>query len=250
MIKMTVFFLIPVYNESENLPELARNLLSCFPEKEKKYVFVDDCSTDNSVEIIKSFFSENSLNVITKKENTGPGDSFNKGFDWILQNSHKDDVVITMEADNTSDIGLLTKMFAISQSGFDLVLASVYAQGGGFDKTSFSRRVISSVANMMMRFLFDIKILTLSSFYRIYSIEILEKIKLQYQTIIEEKGFISMLEILIKALRLNASIIEVPMVLYSKKRKGNSKMKKIKTMGSYFRFMMKSGRYTLKKSEN
>lgn len=244
---MTIFFLIPVYNESANLNELAVNLISSFQGKNKFFLFVDDCSSDDSVKIIKEKFSDKESLVITKDKNKGPGDSFNLGFEWLIEHAGKDDIVFTMEADNTSDIKLLDKMFSISLQGFDLVLASVYAQGGGFDKTSLFRRFISSVANMMMRFIFDIKILTLSSFYRAYRMDLIRKIKTQYKTIIEEKGFISMLEILIKAIQLNATIIEIPMVLYSNKRKGKSKMKKIKTMMSYLRFMLKSGKYKIKK---
>ncbi|HNW99015.1 MAG TPA: glycosyltransferase family 2 protein [Bacteroidales bacterium] len=243
---MTIYFLIPVYNEAANLSELAVNITSALPSENKFYLFVDDGSADNSVNIIKEKFSDKPYFIITKEKNEGPGDSFNRGFEWILQHSeNNEDIVITLEADNTSDIHLLPKMYSILNTGFDLVLASVYAQGGGFDKTSFLRRLISSIANMMMRFVFDIKILTLSSFYRAYKVDLLRKIKNQYQTVIEEKGFISMLEILIKSIRLNANIIEVPMILYSKKRKGKSKMKKLKTMMSYFRFMMKSGKYKI-----
>jgi dolichol-phosphate mannosyltransferase len=245
---MTIFFLIPVYNESANLKELAGHLISAFPGRNKFYLFVDDCSTDDTINTLKENFSDKEYFILTKEKNIGPGNSFDMGFEWILQHSENDDdVVFTMEADNTSDARLLSKMQSVLLSGFDLVLASVYAQGGGFDRTSFSRRLISSVANMLMRFIFDIKILTLSSFYRAYRVNLVRKIKTEYQTIIEEKGFISMLEILIKAIRLNASIIEVPMMLYSQKRKGKSKMKKLKTMMSYLRFMMKSGKYKLKK---
>jgi dolichol-phosphate mannosyltransferase len=244
---VTIYFLIPVFNESANLNELADSLKYALPGNNKFFLFVDDCSTDDSVNTIEEIFSDSKYLILTKEKNEGPGDSFNKGFEWILANAKDDDLVITMEADNTSDTGILSKMLAVSQSGFDLVLASVYAQGGGFDKTSFLRRFISSVANMMMRFIFDIKILTLSSFFRIYTVGLLRKIKTQYNKIIEEKGFISMLEILIKAIRLEASIIEIPMLLYSQKRKGKSKMKKMSTMLSYFRFMMKSRKYKIKK---
>jgi dolichol-phosphate mannosyltransferase len=247
---MTIFFIIPVYNESANLNELASNLGSALPAENKFYLFVDDCSSDNSIEIIKDKMCGKEYFIITKEKNKGPGDSFNLGFEWLLLHADKEDIVITLEADNTSDINLLTKMFSVIQSGFDLVLASVYAQGGGFDKTSFFRRMISSVANMMMRFVFDIKILTLSSFYRAYKIDLIKKIKSEYKTIIEEKGFISMLEVLIKAINLKAHIIEIPMMLYSQKRKGKSKMRKIKTMASYLRFLFKSGKFKLKENKN
>ncbi|MBL4716332.1 glycosyltransferase family 2 protein [Sphingobacteriaceae bacterium AH-315-L07] len=233
-----LYFLIPLYNEESNLELLHENLTSILAEDEKFYVFSDDGSVDSSVDVIHKLFLNTNFVVLGDDKNHGPGHAFNIGFEWILNHSKDDsDKVITLEADNTSDILILPKMLVISRMGYDLVLASIYAQGGGFDKTSFFRKVISAVANLFLRFYFNIKVLTLSSFYRIYSISILRKIKEKNNILIKETGFISMIEILIKAIRVNATIIEIPMVLYSGKRKGKSKMKILKTTIRYLRFL-------------
>jgi hypothetical protein len=68
---------------------------------------------------------------------------------------------------------------------------------------------------------------------------LIKKIKEKYGIIIKEPGFISMIEILIKSIKLNSSIIEVPMILKSNKRIGKSKMKILKTMISYLKFLFK-----------
>lgn len=236
-----IYFLIPVFNESDNIEELARSINALNVEEEKFYVFVDDKSTDTTIEKIKMFFRENKFHIIEKIENKGPGDSFNLGFEWILQQSkNSNDIIITLEGDNTSDIKLLPEMLAISKLGYSLVLASVYAQGGGFDKTSWFRKLVSAMANIIMRFIFDIKVITLSSFYRVYHVSLIKQIKLKFPQIISEPGFICMIEILVKSIRLNAKIIEVPMVLHSQKRKGKSKMKVIKTSLKYMVFIFKS----------
>ena len=238
---MTIYFLIPTYNESENIPLLAQNLINTLPHLNKFYVFVDDFSTDETVNLIKQLFSPNTLSIIEKNKNAGPGDSFNLGFEWILKHSENliEDVVVTLEADNTSDLNILPTMITLSQLGYSLVLASVYAQGGGFDKTNIFRKIISFFANMFFRLIFDIKVLTLSSFYRVYNLSLLEKIKEKNGIIISENGFISMLEVLLKSIKVNAKIIEVPMMLYSANRKGKSKMKVWKTFKSYFIMMIK-----------
>lgn len=236
---MKVYFLIPVFNESANLDLLAENLISSLPDKDKFYLFVDDASTDETVEKIKALFHSKPFHVITKERNEGPGDSFNIGFEWLLkQSDNKDDIIISMEADNTSDINILPEMTALSSMGFDLVLASVYAQGGGFEKSSFMRKLISFSANIFLRFAFNIKIQTLSSFYRVYHISLIRKIKQNYNTIISEKGFVCMFEILLKAVRLNATMIEIPVVLKSLNRKDRSKMKVLKTMAQYIRYIV------------
>lgn len=236
---MKIYILIPVYNEELNLKELFSNLTKVLPEYSKHYVFVDDKSSDNSVAMIQHLFQNETYHLITKDVNIGPGDSFNQGFKWIFNHStDPDDLIVTMEADNTSDIKLLHNMICISQLGYDLVLASPYAQGGGFDKTSFFRRILSHLANGFFRYMFKVKVLTLSSFYRVYKISLIEKIIEKYGEPIEENGFICMLEILLKSIKSYASIIEVPMVLFSEKRNDKSKMKVLKTSIRYLKFLI------------
>lgn len=234
-----LYFLIPVYNEEANLEAFYMSIKKALTDKNKFYVFVDDGSTDNSVAVLEKIATPGNYTILRDSPNHGPGYAFNIGFEWILGHSKNDsDRIITLESDNTSSLEILEKMLSVSNSGFDLVLASIYAQGGGIDKTSFIRKIISFCANLFFRFAFDIKVLTLSSFYRIYTVELIRNIKSRFNIIIEEKGFISMIEILIKSIRLKANIIEVPMILYSAKRKGKSKMKVLKTMFAYGRFLL------------
>jgi dolichol-phosphate mannosyltransferase len=241
-----IFILVPVFNEEDNIPALAGNLIEFIKNRGQDvfFVFVDDASTDKTIELINLYFADFNLKIISKNTNQGPGDSFDKGFQWILdyQNYQKtaDDIVVTIEADNTSDLNILPVMISLAHQKFDLVLASVYAQGGGFEKTGFFRVVLSFLANVFFRAFFNIKVLTLSSFYRVYRMDLIEKIKRNNHSIIAEPGFISMLEILIKSINLNASIIEVPMKLKSTNRVGKSKMKLFKTFVSYLRFLFKS----------
>jgi dolichol-phosphate mannosyltransferase len=236
-----LYFLIPVFNESLNLGQLAENLKAVMPGEEKFYLFVDDGSTDDTVSKASSLFSNEQHHIITKEKNAGPGHSFNLGFMWITEHSKDDnDLTITIEADNTSDLGILPRMIAIARMDYDLVLASVYAQGGGFEKSSLFRKIISFSANFFLRFAFNIRVQTLSSFYRVYSLKLLRKIRGSYAQIISENGFVCMFEILLKAVKQEASVIEVPVKLRSTNRKGKSKMKIIRTMRQYLRFTFKA----------
>jgi dolichol-phosphate mannosyltransferase len=237
---VTTYFLIPVFNESANLDSLAESLLGSLVNENRFYLFVDDKSTDDTVAKIDRLFSSKSYHVIQKKSNQGPGDSFNLGFEWILEHSHDEhDIIVTIEGDNTSDIDLLPEMVAISALDYNLVLASVYVQGGGFDKTSFMRRFISFFANIFLRTIFNVKIQTLSSFYRVYQIGLIRTIRQNYSAIISENGFVCMFEILLKAIKSDARIIEVPMILKSQNRKDKSKMKILKSMAQYLRYASK-----------
>ena len=236
-----IYFLIPVFNELDNIEKLCNNLRNVLPGAEKYFVFSDDGSSDGSPQKIQQVLNKEAYIILGDGNNHGPGYAFNMGFEWILQHSADvdKDLIVTLEADNTSDLTILPVMVKNAEMGFDLVLASVYAQGGGFDKTSFLRRLLSFIANIILRFAFDLKVLTLSSFYRVYKVSILKKIKQVNPVIVQEKGFICMIEVLLKAVKNNARIIEVPMMLKSLQRKGKSKMKVFKTMMSYLKFLLK-----------
>ncbi|NOR45881.1 MAG: glycosyltransferase [Candidatus Delongbacteria bacterium] len=236
-----LYFIIPAYNEELNIKELSVSLKNALPDYLKHYVFVDDHSSDETIDKINKYFDKEEIKIITKSKNKGPGDSFDLGFKYLMDKKIKDnDLIVTIEADNTSDIDILEKMIKISVLGYDLVLASQYAQGGGFEETTLLRKVLSFTANSILRFFFDVKVLTLSSFYRVYKPSLIRKINNKYGTIIKEPGFICMVEILIKSIRCNAKVIEVPMKLYSKKRQGKSKMKILSTGLSYMKFLLKN----------
>jgi dolichol-phosphate mannosyltransferase len=236
-----IYFLIPVFNESKNIGNLYQELSSLQLHSEALFVFSDDGSNDDSKAVIEKSFKDKSLVILGDGINRGPGSAFNTGLKWIVDHSTKDkDIVVTIEADCTSDLSILPTMLMLNGAGYDFVLASVYAQGGGFDQTSFIRKFISAVANFTYRFLFNVKVLTLSSFYRVYTVALLKRINDRYNgKIIEENGFVCMLEILTKAIWCNAKIIEVPMELHSSKRIGKSKMKIVKTTFQYFKYLIR-----------
>jgi dolichol-phosphate mannosyltransferase len=235
-----IYFLIPVFNEAENIEELAKNLQDVLPDEDRFYIFVNDGSTDDTAKLLTRYFEETKLHILNNPGNRGPGYSFQAGFKFLVQElgAKETDAIITLEGDNTSDLSILPIMLTLYRSGFNLVLASPYAQGGGFDETTFTRKLTSFTANLILRLWFDVKVLTLSSFYRIYSPKLLNALIEKYPELIREKGFISKVEILVKALRTGAKVIEVPMILHSKKRKGKSKLKVMKTTLSYMRFFL------------
>jgi len=236
-----IYFVIPIYNERPNIPNLHKELSAVLKNEKVFYVFSDDGSSDGSTESLKKEFEGLDFIVLGDGLNRGPGAAFNAGFEWVLNHSqNEEDLVVSIEADCTSDSGILENMVQIARMNFDLVLASVYAQSGGFEKTTLLRRFISAAANLLMRFAFNIRVLTLSSFYRVYHVNLLRKIKAKHQVLIRETGFICMLEILLKAIRCEARVIEVPTTLHSSKRQGKSKMKMIKTTRQYLGFLMRN----------
>jgi dolichol-phosphate mannosyltransferase len=235
-----LYLLVPTFNEEQNVHKLTSVVKQLLPQTGYKIVIVDDGSTDRTVELLREAFDGLSAEIITKPANQGPGDSFHIGFLRILElSTNDDDHILTFEADNTVSVADLNNLVYIGGAGFDLVLASPYAQGGGFQKTSAGRKMLSFGANLLLRFFFDIRILTLSSFVRLYRVGLLRKVGAKYPVLIESKGFFSMAEILLKAVRSGARVIEVPVQVLSAERVGRSKMKIVKTSFEYISMLIR-----------
>src|ERR1044071_3449336 len=100
----TVYFLVPLYNEAENIALLHKNITAACPSYKTFFLLVDDGSSDKTIETATRLFgSAQNFHLLTKNKNYGPGDSFNQGFEWILSHSkqHDRDLVVTLEGDNT-----------------------------------------------------------------------------------------------------------------------------------------------------
>ncbi|MCH7589600.1 glycosyltransferase family 2 protein [PVC group bacterium] len=230
-------FLIPAYNEEKNLRVLLKRIDTLMKEDYLDYhvLIIDDGSRDNTLGLIEEYRSEIPVRVVSHPTNYGVDQAFRTGFREILKECEPRDIVITMEADNTSDIHIMEKMIAKIGSGDDLVLASCYAKGGGVEGTTRFRLFLSACANGLLKTFFPIKgVNTYSSFYRAYRSETLKKaFQLYGDHFIEEKGFVCMVEMLIKFHRMNLRISEVPMVLKGQLRDGQSKMKIFPTVLGY-----------------
>jgi dolichol-phosphate mannosyltransferase len=94
---------------------------------------------------------------------------------------------------------------------------------------------------------FPIGVKTYSSFYRAYRAEVLNAAHEAYEgKLIEEDGFVCMVEVLVKLDRLSLRITEVPMLLKTNMRQGNSKMKVLRTIRGYLSFIARDALFRKK----
>jgi len=238
-----ITFIVPAYNEAENLPTLLDGMQQRMDTLGRPWriLIVDDGSRDATAAIASSFASRFAIDVISHEANRGPGATFRTGFEWALARSRPDDIIVTKEADNTSDLSVLERMLADIESGSDVVLASCFAPQGGIVGSTWDRHLLSSVANLLLRTFFVIpNVHTYSSFYRAYRAGTLDRAFRAYDgALLECRGFACMVEMLVKLARLPIRITEVPMVLKCDLRKGASKMARLRTIGEYLRLIVR-----------
>jgi dolichol-phosphate mannosyltransferase len=235
------YFVVLAYNEEENLPQLFASI-QCIAASLKlsyKVIVVDDGSTDRTLEIAEEFRKTLPIYVERHMTNLGVGEGFRTGFRSALSMSQDGDVIFTLEADNTGDLGLLPALLEKINQGADVSLASCYAKGGDVQGVSWTRKTMSKGINLVMRVLFPIRNChTYSSFYRAYKSDILRQGSNRYgHQFITSNGFSVAAEILFRLRRVGAKMDEVPMVLHFNERKGKSKMKVTPTILEYLSFL-------------
>lgn len=230
-----IYVLIPSFNDAANFHRLVPSIVKHLKKSNFKIIIVDDGSTDNTIDTIKNLSKTYPVKRIGYKKNAGPGFAFKYGFKYLLPKLKKDDKIMTMEADNTTDFKILGKMIEKSKR-YDVVLASVYAAGGTIKGMGVNRIILSYAASLLDCIFFRLKgVRTYSSFYRIYTGPIIKKALTVYKDkIITESGFSSVIELLIKLNKIGATFGEVPSTLDWKHKKGGSKMKIGKTALRHF----------------
>lgn len=236
-----IIFIVPAYNEEANIGSLLEQTGEKMEALGLPYrIFVvNDGSRDRTEEIARSFAGVMQVDVITHSVNRGVGAVFRTGFRAALEAAGPRHIIVTKEADNTSDLSILGTMLAKIDAGNDVVLASCFAPEGKIVGSTLDRHILSFVANLLLRTFFPIPgVYTYSSFYRAYRAEMLRRAFSAYDgKFLECHGFACMVEMLVKLSRLPIRIAEVPMVLQCNLRKGTSKMVRLKTILEYLRLI-------------
>ena len=116
----SISVVIPLLNEVESLPELAKRLedvLQRFAPDNWDVLFIDDGSTDGSFEAIQKIHVHNQrFSAIRFRTNYGKSAALGVGFSEV-----DGDIVITMDADLQDDPNEIPALITKLEQGFDLV---------------------------------------------------------------------------------------------------------------------------------
>ena len=234
---MTLYFLLPIYNEEANIASVISGLRAGQFGEEIKVVAVNDGSADRTSEILNAL-SGSDLIVLGTHVNMNVGAVFSSGIKYIVSKAQDGDLLVILESDQTSAIDLVPVMLdEIRFKGKDIVVASRYVAGGGYRNFPVTRLIFSHLANRLMQYVFPIpNVLDYTIFFRAYRISSL-RAALPYfgdSGLIQTHGFVANAELLIKLSLLSPLVAEIPFVYDYGVKRGASKINVLRTINEYF----------------
>ncbi len=167
---MKISVIIPVYNEVESINELYKQLLKALQEFSRyEIIFIDDGSSDGSVETIKKLSElDNSINLIQFHRNYGKSAALAEGFKHA-----KGNYIVTMDADLQDDPKEISNLINKLEEGFDLV------SGWKKDrKDPLSKRLPSKLFNFVTRLFTGVHIHDFNCGLKIYRKAVVKTLEL------------------------------------------------------------------------
>ncbi len=219
-----MYVLLPVYNEGRSIFDLLASFDTLFESVPREHVIliVNDGSSDDSaahIEAARRDFASLTIQYVEHPRNLGFAQALRTGFSR-LTGIGEDDVLVTMDGDNTHDPAAIPAMLAAIDRGADIVIASRYRPGSVVTGLSVPRRALSVGAAITYYLRWRLPgVRDYTTGFRAYRGQVVAKFLSAYgDSAIEETGFAALPEILRKASRFAPIIREVPLVFdYSKK---------------------------------
>lgn len=233
-----ILLILPAFNEEESLPLLIPKLLESLDliGEEYRLLFCDDGSTDATFDMLTKYSEQYPVEIVRHKINRGLGEASRDLFERASEICSDDDVIVRMDCDDTHEPKYISDIVTKVRSGFDVVIASRFEEGGQQSGVEGYRALLSRAANLFMKVFFPIKGLKeYSCGYRGYSgAKVREAIRFYGNDFIQLKGlgFTCTLEKIVKFKMIGARFGEVPFHLRYDQKVSESKMvSSITTLG-------------------
>jgi dolichol-phosphate mannosyltransferase len=142
-------------------------------------------------------------------------------------------IICTMDADCTYDPMEILKLLDALEDGAEVATGSPYHPQGQVVNAVGWRLFLSRGASQLYRWVSGEKLHTFTSLMRAYRRPVIEAVQFG------ENGFVSVAEILLRAIRSGYRVVEVPMALHARVS-GSSKMKIARTITTHLGLMARA----------
>lgn len=168
----SISIVIPVYNEEKTLRELIAQVENAdVLELEKEIILINDCSSDNTAEILKNY--ENKHKVHHHKRNMGKGSALKTGF----QNA-TGDIILVQDADlEYSPDEYPDLIRPILEKRADVVFSSRFYTNKPHRVLYFWHSVGNKFLTGLSNMLTNLNLTDMESCYKVFRKEILDQFK-------------------------------------------------------------------------
>jgi dolichol-phosphate mannosyltransferase len=240
----TVVLVLPVYNEASRLKTLLGRIRGALNGQAYRIVTVDDGSRDGSDAILAQERQHLPVEIITHAVNRGLAETLYDGLRWAVDHCGEDDVVVTMDADDTHDPAYIRSMLAKLEQGYDVVIASRFQPGAAVVGVPPHRRLFSIGVLLLLRVLMPIPgVRDYACGYRAIRARALAAAFDRFgERLLELRqwGFICTAELLWKLRAVGARCGEIPFALRYDLKESTSRMHAARTIGGYGLLVWKS----------
>jgi len=151
-----ISLVIPVHNEEKNIPIVYREIKAVLEElsQDKNYtyeiIFVNDGSSDNTLEVLKNFKKSDSfLRILNMDKNRGQSAGLTAGFYYA-----KGDIIVTMDGDGQNDPRYIKDLIKKIEEGYQVVTGYRIKR-----KEPFLTRILPSrIANWLISLITGLKV--------------------------------------------------------------------------------------------
>ncbi|MEK6555606.1 MAG: glycosyltransferase, partial [Bdellovibrionota bacterium] len=157
------------------------------------------------------------IHLLKREKKAGLGQAYRAGIDWARQYSYGH--IIQMDADSSHRPVVLEKIMA-ALSKFDFVVGSRRVPDGGVRNWEWYRRFLSWAGSFYASQVLGYNIKDWTGGFNGWNRRVLDR--MDYQNC-SSQGYSFQIEMKLKALRLNFSSVEVP-IIFEERRAGHSKM--------------------------
>lgn len=231
-------------NEEKSLPQFLQNIFKeIAPLKQDFEIIIClDGTSDNSLEAIKTF-SQIKITTLPIIQQRGLGLAFKRIFLEIIKNSADNDLVISLDCDNTHNPAQIPAMLEhFQKNNLDFLVASRFCHNSAIGDFPLYRKFISKSISIFLQTLFSVKKINgkklqdYTSGYRIYRAKkIKELYEKEGEKFIREPEFTYTCELLIRLSKINSRIDEIAIFYeYGKKIEKS----KLRIMRNFYRLIV------------
>ncbi len=191
--------LVPVFNEAPHLKEVVEHLLGSPSSLEREWIFVDDCSTDNSREILRELRERHGFLLLENETNKGKGAALSRAIQIASGN-----VIVIQDADfeyDPADVESLVQ--PIVSGAADVVFGSRFKRNALQVHRTYhflTNRVLTLLSNLLS----GIYLTDMETCYKVFRADLLKAMNL------DSKRFGIEVELTAYVAKTSARLFEIP----------------------------------------